>query len=38
MHFYLLSQQILIYNYKNDVKIIRSLIIYQKHLYNYDNL
>ena len=37
MHFYLFSQQIPIYDYKNDVKIICSLMIYQKHLYNYDN-
>ena len=38
MHFCLSFQRISIYNYKNDIKIIRSLIIYQKHLYNYDNL
>ena len=38
MHFYLFPQRISIYNYKNDVKIICSLIIYQKHLHNYDNL
>ena len=37
MHFYLLSQQILIYDYKNDLKIICSSTIYQKHLYDYNN-
>ena len=38
MHFYLLSQRISIYDHKNDIKIICSLMIYQKHLRNYDDL
>ena len=37
MQSYLFLRQILIYNYKSDVKIIYPFIIYRKRLHNYDN-